>query len=221
MTAVSQFTQEENATLDRIFESRRSIRTFTADVPPKDDIIKIIRAGLFAPYAGQAVAGEVYFRRFVVIKKGSKQIAKVAEIAKQQVKSMAEQLNKELRSNLSSKKHGQEFVKRLERLAQIGVPGIGTAPYYIIVAERRGIPPVEQQSLAHCLQNMWLKATALGLGFHLVSVTAQMAQDKEFCSLLGIPYGEFETNGCAIGYSKEGLSPASHPSIDEVTKWIE
>ncbi|MGD0953085.1 MAG: hypothetical protein ABR985_11955 [Methanotrichaceae archaeon] len=35
----------------------------------------------------------------------------------------------------------------------------------MVVAERKSFPPVEQQSLAHCLQNMWLKATALGLGF--------------------------------------------------------
>jgi len=51
-------------------------------------------------------------------------------------------------------------------------------PYYIVVAERSGIPPAEQQSLAHCLENMWLKATALGLGFQLVSVTAQMGRDR-------------------------------------------
>jgi nitroreductase len=218
---ISQFTQEENNSLDSILESRRSMRSFAPDIPPKDEIIKIIRAGLFAPYAGQAVAGEVYFRRFVVVKKDSQQMTKVAEIAKQQVKSMAEQLSKELQANLFLKNQGQEFVKRLERFAEIGVPGIGTAPYYIVVAERRGIPPVEQQSLAHCLQNMWLKATALGLGFQLVSATAQMAQDREFCSLLDMPYGKFGMNGCAVGYPKEDLPPASRPSVDEVTKWIE
>ena len=221
MTYISQFTQEENDSFDSILESRRSIRSFAPEIPSKDTIIQIIRAGLFAPYAGQAVAGEVYFRRFVVFKKDSQQIAKVNEIAKRQVKSMAEQLSRELPANLSLKNQGQEFVKRLERFAEEGVPGIGTAPYYIVVAERRGIPPVEQQSLAHCLQNMWLKATALGLGFQLVSATSQIAQDREFCSLLGIPYGEFGMNGCAVGYPKEGLPPASRPGVDEVTKWIE
>ena len=62
------------------------------------------------------------------------------------------------------------------------VPGIGTAPYYIVVAERKGYPPVELQSLAHCLENMWLKATALELGFQIVSITSEMAQNPEFCN---------------------------------------
>ncbi len=47
--------------------------------------------------------------------------------------------------------------------------GIGSAPYFIVGAEKKGFPAVEQQFLAHCLENMWLKATALGLGFQLVS----------------------------------------------------
>ncbi|HYC19675.1 MAG TPA: nitroreductase family protein [Candidatus Bathyarchaeia archaeon] len=221
MKHVSQFTQEENAALDRILESRRSIRAFTPDTPPKEEIAEIIRAGLLAPYPGLRVAGDVYFRRFVVIEKGSLQLAKVAEIAKRQVKARAEQLKRQLSADPALRHQGQGFVRRLERLAQIGVPGIGTAPYFIVVAEQRGFPPVEQESLAHCLENMWLKATALGLGFHLVSATAQLGHDEEFCSLLDIPHGEFGTNGCAIGYPRDALPPASHPTVDEVTTWIE
>ena len=220
MTHVSSFNQEENTALDRILESRRSIRAFTPDIPPKEEIVKVIQAGLLAPYPGLRVAGDVYFRRFVVIEKGSAQLTKIAEIAKRQVKFMAEQLKRELPADPSLQRQGQEFVRRLERLAQIGVPGIGTAPYFIVVAEQKGFPPVEQESLAHCLENMWLKATALGLGFHLVSATAHMAQDKEFCALLDMPYGEFGMNGCALGYPKEALPPASHPTVEEITTWM-
>lgn len=61
-----------------------------------------------------------------------------------------------------------------------GVLGIGTAPYLIIVAERRGIPPIEQKSLSHVMQNMWLKSTALGLGFELVSVIGRLSDNKDF-----------------------------------------
>lgn len=53
------------------------------------------------------------------------------------------------------------------------VPGVGPAPEFIVVAEKKGFPEVEQQSLAHCLENMWLKANALDLGFQLVSSTAK------------------------------------------------
>jgi len=196
------------------------MRSFAPDIPPKEDIMKIIRAGLLAPYAAQAVAGQD-FRRFFVFREGSPQLAHVAALGKRQVKRMAEQLRDERAANSSLKDPAQGFVKRLERLAEMGVPGIGTAPYYIVVAERRGIPPVEQQSLAHCLENMWLKATALGLGFQLVSATAQMGQDREFCSVLDIPHGEFGTNGCAIGYPIKRPPPVERPDAREVTKWID
>jgi nitroreductase len=220
MTDVSPFSQQDNAILDRILESRRSVRSFSPDIPPKEDIVKIIRAGLLAPYAAQAVAG-TDFRRFFVLQKGSPQLAHVAALGKRQAKRMAEQLRDQLAADPSLEDQAKGFVTRLQRLAAMGVPGIGTAPYYIVVAERRGIPPAEQQSLAHCLENMWLKATALGLGFQLVSVTAQLGQEREFCSVLGIPHGEFGTNGCAIGYPMKRLAPVERPDAREVTKWID
>lgn len=220
MTHVSPFTRQDNAVLDRILESRRSVRSFAPDVPPKEDITRIIRAGLLAPYAAQAVAGQD-FRQFFVFEKEQPQLARVAALAKRQVKRMAEHLRDEVAANPLLEGQARGFIARLEQLAETGVPGIGTAPYFIVVAERRGIPPAEQQSLAHCLENMWLKATALGLGFQLVSVTAQLGQDKEFCSVLGIPDGEFGTNGCAVGYPTKRLPPVERPDASEVTKWIE
>ena len=221
MTCASSFSQAENIILDRILESRRSIRTFTAEVPPKDEIRKIIRAGLLAPYPGLYSSEEVYFRRFVVLRKDSQQMTKVTEIAKRQMTSWIEQVTKELQANASLKNRWQDIIRRLEGLARNGVPGIGTVPYYIVVVERKGVSCVDQQSLAHCLQNMWLKATALGLGFQLVSATAQMAQDREFCSLLGVPYGEVGLNGCAIGYPMGAHASILRPNVDEVTTWIE
>ena len=220
MTQVSPFTQQDNAILDRILESRRSVRSFAQDIPPKEDIMRIIRAGLLAPYAAQAVAGQD-FRRFFVFQEGNPELAHVAALGKRQAKRMAEQLRDDLAANPSLEDQAQGFLKRLERLAEMGIPGIGTAPYYVVVAERRGIPPAEQQALAHCLENMWLKATALGLGFQLVSVTAQMGQDREFCSVLGIPQGEFGTNGCAIGFPVKRPPPVERPDAREVTKWID
>jgi nitroreductase len=101
------------------------------------------------------------------------------------------------------------------------VPGVGTAPFYIVAAEKKGFPPVEQQSLAHCMENMWLKATALGLGFQIVSVTAQMADNPGFCRVLGLECGKWALMGCATGYPAEALSPSIRPSVREVTTWPE
>jgi nitroreductase len=68
---------------------------------------------------------------------------------------------------------------------------------------------------------MWLKATSLNFGFHLVSATAQMGEDKDFCEILGINPGEFGLNGCAVGYPKEIPPKALRPAVKEVTKWID
>ncbi len=216
-----EISKECSNAFDKILKTRRSIRFFKDEMPSKEFIEDIIEAGLFAPYAAQAVGNEGYFRKFIVISKNSSKMRQIAEITKNKVKIMSEQLKSEMDKNPYLKEKGTSFLKRLELFADKGVLGIGTAPYYIVVAERKGIPPVEQQSLAHCLQNMWLKATVLNLGFHLVSATAQMAGDEDFCKILGIKPGEYELNGCAVGYPKEIPPEASRPKVREVIKWIE
>lgn len=212
--------QECNRMLDEILSSRRSIRSFRDEAPSRELIKDVLRAGLLAPYAGAAVSGDD-FRRFVVIKRGSPAMAKAAELIQRHVRGVSERLNQEMERNPDLKMSAHRFAKRLEAISREGVTGVGTAPYYIVVAERRGFPPVEQQSLAHSLENMWLKATALGLGFHLVSATAEMGDDKEFCELLDLQYGQFELNGCAIGYPAVELPLASRTDIDQVTRWID
>jgi nitroreductase len=137
------------------------------------------------------------------------------------VKAISEQLSLKMQDDPALQIKAKKFAERLEVISREGVPGVRTAPYFIVVAERKGFPQVEQQSLAHCLQNMWLKATMLDLGFHLVSVTAEMAKDKEFCDLLGIPFREFELNGCAIGYPSKRLPPAQRQDVEEVTRWLD
>lgn len=218
--STSIISHECNRALDEVLESRRSIRSFKPDIPPKDLVKDILRAGVLAPYAAAALEGKD-FRRFVVVARDSPVTARIADLVKRRAGAISLKLNEELGRDPELKEKAQRFAKRLEAVSRQGVPSIGAAPYFIVVAERKGFPPVEHWSLAHSLENMWLKATALGLGFQLISLTAELAQDKEFCDLLGIPYGEFELNGCAIGYPAETPSPASRPNVDDVTKWID
>ncbi len=82
------------------------------------------------------------------------------------------------------------------------------------------MPPAQKQSLAHVLQNMWLKATALGLGFQLLTLTETMSSNKDFLNLLELPYGEFELDGCAISYPDQTPTEKKIPEVDEVTKWL-
>ncbi len=119
-----------------------------------------------------------------------------------------------------AKQHAGPFLERLRQMGQYGMPNIGKAPYYIIVAEQRGIPPVEQLSLAHCLQNMWLKAAALGIGFQLLSITEQLDKDKEFCDLIKIPADEFALDGCLVGYPDMTPTLPKRPNLNQITQWI-
>jgi len=214
---------QKNAILDEILATRRSHRMFLPVIPPEDDIRRIIHAGLLAPYAAAAVGGSKdYFRRFYVIRNGSSSMAALQPLIFRAVNTLATELDHAMETNPTLRAQAIMFVQRLSLIKKMGkIPGVGTAPYYIIVAEKKGFPPVEQQSLAHCLENMWLTATALELGFQLVSITSQMSGSKEFCTILGIPVGEWELMGCAVGYPKEELSPAIRPAVDDVTTWLE
>ncbi len=209
-----------NAVLDSIIEARRSVRAFTTESPPRELIGHVLRAGLFAPFAGAAMAGLEDFRRFVVIGRGTRECARLEELARAHALSMAADLTGAPGKDPGLRLSIASFRKRLESFGASGVPGIGTAPYLIIVAERRGFPPVELQSSAHCLENMWLKATALGLGFHLVTIVSGMGENREVCTLLDLPFGEFSLNGCAIGYPSRHLPKALRPDVETVTRWI-
>jgi nitroreductase len=214
---------QKNVIFDEIVFERRSHRQFCHESPSKNDIRSIIDAGLRAPFAAAAVGStKDYFRRFFVLKIGSKSMATAASLIFEEVSAMASNLELAMEKDTRIRELATVFANRLAMIKKIGkVPGVGTAPYFIVVAEKKGFPAVEQQSLAHCLENMWLKATALNLGFQLVSATAQMADNPEFCAMLGINPCEWALNGCAVGYPAEELSPSILPSVDEVVRWLE
>jgi len=88
------------------------------------------------------------------------------------------------------------------------------------VADQRVVLEKSGLALAHCLQNMWLKATALGLGFQLLTLTEEMTGNREFCELIGIPFGEYVLDGCLIGYPDAPASASKRPPLDEMTKWL-
>jgi len=216
-------TDQDNAVLDRIIGKRRSCRRFTQEIPPDLAIEQVIHAGLHAPFAAAAIGtNDDYFRRFVVVRKGSRAMAELAPLVFNEVRAMAGGLEKKAATDPALRVQAAGFLDRLSMITSMGmVPGIGTAPFYIVAAEKRGFPPVELQSLAHVMENMWLKATALGLGFQIVSVTAQMADNPVFCRILGLEPGKWAFMGCAVGFPADMLSPSIRPSVKEVTAWLE
>lgn len=214
---------QQNAALDRILAERRSHRVFRPEPPSDDDIRRILHAGLLAPFAAAAVGtSKDYFRRFFVFRRGSNSLGAIIPLVKAQADRMAGELDQGMKNDPALRKKAIMFAQRLEQFRKAGVvPGVGTAPFYIVAAEKRGFPPIAPLSLAHCMQNMWLKATALGMGFHLVSITSQMADDPAFCRILGIEPGSWDLMGCAVGYSEDELSPAIRPPVEDVTRWLD
>jgi nitroreductase len=215
--------EQRNIYLDQILADRRSYRVFRPGFPPEDDIRRILHAGLLAPFAAAAVGNrEDYFRRFFVMRRGTRSLEAAIPLVRAQLAAMAAELEAGMKGNAGLRAEAAGFAERLSRMQRAGVvPGVGTAPYYIVAAERKGFPPVELQSLAHCMENMWLKATALELGFQLVSITSQMSSDKAFCDLLGLPPGKWGLMGCAIGYTEDELSPSIRPPVEDVTRWLD
>jgi len=212
-------TEEQNQMLDQLIESRRTVRKFKAESPPRPMVEKVLQAGLLAPYAQISVTRED-FRRFVVIPRESEATARAASLMKRRSAALSMEQERRMRQDTFQKSRGERYLGMLRMTSQQGPPNLGKAPYYVIVAEQRGVPDVAQLSLAHCLQNMWLKATALGLSFQLFSITERMGEDEEFCELIGIPFGEYALNGCLIGYPDAPASPSKRSPLAEVARWL-
>ena len=217
---MSEFTMDEqNKILDQLIITRRTIRKFKNEIPSKQQIESIIQAGLLAPYAQITVTRDD-FRRFVVISRDSEATNRAISLMKQRATSVYGELREKMRDNERVRLQGERFLGTIKMASENGPPNLGKAPYYVVVAEQRGIPDIAQESLAFCLQNMWLKATALGLAFQPLSFTERMAEDRTFCELLDVPYGEFALDGCLIGYADVIPSSSKRPPLKDVTRWL-
>jgi nitroreductase len=203
------FSQESVAAIRQVIARRCSIRSFASAMPSHELIEEILAAGFAAPYAAAMAPGAALDRRFFVLPRGCAALqAAAATMKAHAVEALGEG---ELPAPLSA---------RLAPIAQGRILGVGTAPYYVVVAERAGMMTVAQESIAHALENMWLMATALGLGMHLVSVTSMMADDRAFCHILGLPVSEFALNGCAIGVPEQAAEARSLFDVGSVIRWL-
>jgi nitroreductase len=201
---------ERTAAVAQVISDRRSVRTFADEVPAREAVEQILAAGLAAPYAAAMAPGSTLDRRFFVLPRGSE--ALTAAAAAIQAHAAAALAGGDLPAPLRA---------RLKPVSEGRLLGVGTAPCYVVVAERGAMMPVQQQSLAHALENMWLMATALGLGMHLVSATTMMGDDPAFCELLELAVGEFALNGCAIGVPSQDSEVRPAPDVAAATTWLD
>jgi nitroreductase len=217
---IKKFSEEANRVLDQIIEARRTIRAFGEEAPPKEAVEQLIKAGSLAPYAALAVAGRSEFRRFFVFERGTPVRNDAARLVQLRAQRRLEKMLQARVGAAAEANRDDAYLGRLKMIAENGHPSLAAAPYYIVVAEYQGFPPAGLQSLAHVLQNMWLKATALGLAFQLISVTESMAEDEAFVRLLELPFGEYVMDGCAVGYPGADPPLASRPDMSSGVKWL-
>ena len=51
---------ELNRQLDKVIAERRTVRSFTDEIPPKEHVEQVLRASLLAPYAAAAVLSLIH-----------------------------------------------------------------------------------------------------------------------------------------------------------------
>jgi nitroreductase len=211
---------EENKVLDKIIETRRTVRVFKKEIPTKAMIEAIANAGLWAPYAKMAITRVNDFRRFYVVMNGNKILDKISGLIQQQATVTLGHLENTFIADPSLREKGKNYLNIVKGLIEKGYPDLPSYPCLIIIAEQKGIPQAEQQSLAHVVQNMWLKASALGLGFRLMSVIEILTENKEFSELLSVKLGEYSFTGCVVGFS--GIEPekGERPAVSKAIKWL-
>ena len=198
---------------DDIILTRRTCRVFTHEIPTKEDILSILEAGLYAPYAALALEDNQKLRQFVVIDGRSEKMLIIRELVKKQTAKLEKIIP--IINFFSPGKISEKFKDRVKQDL------LGKAPYYIFVIEPNGFPPASIQSISHCLQNMWLKATEIGLGFRLISVFETMNKNKNLLSILSLGKGSYSINCCAIGYSAYKPEKSKRPSLEDMILWVE
>ena len=214
------YTAEENKILDRIIENRRSVRAFRKDLIPTREMLEgVVHAGLWAPYAAIMVPPGVEFRKFVIVQHHSPAIAKIHALMREQTKAALDAM----KDNFAEKpmpENLKAYVERMGMAVQSGFPGFEDAPSLVVVAEHKAFRQVELKSLPHVVENMWLKATCLGLGLQLMTVIELLSERKEFSEILGMPPNQYSYAGCIVGYPVNEPSPGQRPVDGTITRWI-
>jgi len=206
--------------LEEIIKARRSTRSFSSGVPPESEIKKILESAVYAPYGGATGIPLDEIRKIYVFRQHTTDMDIVYSLFHEGFKKNARTFRILLRVLPFMRKKYKAFSNRLNIFAQKGIPALSQAPFIIVIAEKKGFPPIEKQSMAHALENMWLTATSLGLGFQLISATGNMAKNKDFMKLLGLEYGEYAVEGCAIGYPKKVTERTRDLDIDSFVTWM-
>ncbi len=171
--------------LDNLLTQRQTVRSFSQEAPSKELLEQVIEAGRLAPFAGLVQKDCEEFRKFFVIHRNSQMIGQVKELVEAGRRQEAARVKAE---GLDLKY--PKVAELINGLSTKPANDVLIAPYLIIVAERGGLPQREQVCLGYVLENMWLKATELGLGIKICSGVADIADTDSVKKLFGLSEDE-------------------------------
>ena len=209
------FTKEDNQVLDRILQARWTCRSFSDEIPEKEEVEAVIEAGRIAPFASISSKDVTHFRHFFVLFKGDPRLQVIDRLIREQSAVDLEIVKAEAEVDSFLKEHLAGLEGLWSNVAQNGAAVFPDPPCMIVAAEWRGARRAERQSLAHMMENMWLKATALNLDFGLLSVIESMVDNQEFCNLFGLPVERYGFLACVLGHHK-GEVRTAHPATAEI-----
>lgn len=212
------FTKEESAVLDKILEARSTCRSFSDKLPSKEDVEAVIRAGELSPYASIDSKAIEPFRQFFVMFKDDPKLDIIDRLIKEQSAKDLEKRLEEKKTDKFLEENGERVEKLWDNVAKNGESTFPNPPCMIVIAEWRGARRAERQSLAHALENMWLKATSLNLDFQIISVIENMTNNKEFCELFGLPEERYGFHACVLGYGNPDRG--RNPRCTTKTNWL-
>lgn len=211
-----EFSIEDSKVLDKILEARKTCRAFSDEVPTDEEIKAVIDAALVSPYASIDSKAVTPFRHFYVIKKDDPRMEIYDRCIKEQSQLDLDKRLVEEKEEEFLLENGKPVKKLWGNVAKNGESTFPNPPCVIIVAEWRGARRAERQSLAHLMQNMWLKATSLNLNFQIISVTENMVSNKSFCDMLGLPLDRYGFHACVLGHAKNETNSRNDRATYEI-----
>jgi nitroreductase len=211
----------QKLSFEQTIKTRSSTRNFSKEFPPINIIEEIVKSALYAPYGGGSKLPYNEIRKIYILKQNTKAMTNARETLLEYINKTSNKVDNITTLVPFLKNKFRSFSDKLHSIDNNGIPSLFDAPYYIIIAEKRMFPPVQKQSIAHSLQNMWLTATNLGLGFQLVFMTSQMSYNKEFLSILNLPKGDYIIDGCVVGYPKVHNEVKKEFELGKFVNWIE
>lgn len=210
-----------NTSIDTI-SLGRPIYVFSDQIPDQESLYKVVSYGNKAPYPPPEPLEPCGLRRFFVFRTGTKMMSDLEVLCLSAIEKTLEELISFFGWRAYSPEGPGTYIQMLKNYQVTGIPGFHTAPYIIILTESRRFPPVEQESVALAIQNMWIMAGSLGFGVHLIPGLHYLSRKPAFFTMVGLPAGKYAVNGLAIGYPPDELKGMMDEADNEVyVRWYD